>query len=275
MGTPAFAVPTLSALANAENICRVMGVFCQPDRPQGRGQKTAASPVSLAAEKLGIPVETPVKMRAPETEAILRAFAPDLVVVAAYGRILPPTLLGVPVAGCINVHASLLPRHRGASPIAHAILSGDAKTGVSIMKMDEGCDTGPVYCTQEITLSSQDTAGTLTPRLAQMGADLLRRSCLGSSRVRCSPQPRILPRRRWRRFSKKSKEHSIGVPKPRCWSVRCVPITPGRVPTASKTTCAFRSTAHVLRPGRQACPVRLWRLGRMALSSPAERTRWC
>ncbi len=145
MGTPAFAVPSLEALGRSSELFEVVGVVTQPDRPAGRGQHVAASPVKEAALTRHTALLQPTKMKAPETAAALEALRPDVMVVAAYGRILPPRLLGIAPHGCINVHASLLPRHRGASPIAHAILAGDRETGVSIMKMDEGCDTGPVY----------------------------------------------------------------------------------------------------------------------------------
>jgi len=173
MGTPAFSVPILKALLDAGPSYRVVGVFCQPDRPAGRGKKVTASPVRLEAETHSVPVYTPIKMRAPETEATLRDWAPQVAIVAAYGRILPPSLLAVPACGCINVHASLLPRHRGASPIAHALLAGDKTTGISIMKMDQGCDTGPVYATRELAVADDDTTASLTDKLSVLGADFL------------------------------------------------------------------------------------------------------
>jgi methionyl-tRNA formyltransferase len=173
MGTPEFAVPSLVALCQQTATCRVVGVFSQPDRPAGRGQKLTVSPVKAVAASRGLAVATPSKMRVPETETLLRDWAPDLVVVAAYGRILPPSLLAVPRFGCVNVHASLLPRHRGASPIAHAILLGDRHTGISIMRMDEGCDTGPVYLQADVAIEQTETTGSLTLKLATVGAQLL------------------------------------------------------------------------------------------------------
>lgn len=173
MGTPEFAVPSLEQIAREATTYELVGVVTQPDRPAGRGQRVVASPVKAASMRLGVPVLQPTKMKAPQTHDAIAGWAPDVVVVAAYGRILPPHLLAIAPYGCINVHASLLPRHRGASPIAHAILCGDAETGVSIMKMDEGCDTGPVYARQSLAIAANDTTGTLGEKLAQLGAALL------------------------------------------------------------------------------------------------------
>ncbi|NPA93082.1 MAG: methionyl-tRNA formyltransferase, partial [Chloroflexi bacterium] len=138
MGSPEFAVPTLRALAEAYP---VVGVVTQPDKPAGRGRKPTPPPVKREAQALGIPVMQPRRLRAPEAFEQLQAWQPDLIVVAAYGQILRPNVLELPRYGCINVHASLLPRWRGASPIQHAILHGDEETGITIMVMDEGMDT--------------------------------------------------------------------------------------------------------------------------------------
>jgi methionyl-tRNA formyltransferase len=173
MGTPGFAVPALAALAERPDLCSVVAVVTQPDRPAGRGQKLTPSAVKLAAQARGIPVLEPTKMKPPETREQLAAYAPDLAVVAAYGRILPKQLLELPKHGCLNIHASLLPRHRGASPITHAILEGDREVGVAIMQMNEGLDTGPVYAMRSRPASPDDTTGTLTVTLAEMGAQLL------------------------------------------------------------------------------------------------------
>lgn len=173
MGSPDFAVPSLEALVAARSLVEVVGVVTQPDKPAGRGQKLTSSEVNTATTRLGLPVFTPAKMKAPETLERLRAFAAELFVVAAYGRILPPPLLALPRLGCVNVHASVLPRHRGASPINHAILAGDAETGVSIMRMDEGLDTGPVYGVARCPVEHDDTTGSLTTRLSRLGAELL------------------------------------------------------------------------------------------------------
>ena len=173
MGSPAFAVPSLAAISERPDVCQVVGVVTQPDRPAGRGRKLTPNPVKVAAAARGIPTLQPTKLKAPETLEALAALRPDAVVVAAYGRILPPAILTLPRAGCTNVHASLLPRHRGASPIAHAILAGDPQTGISIMRMEEGLDTGPVYATTAVPIGPDDTCGTLTVSLAQRGAALL------------------------------------------------------------------------------------------------------
>ena len=190
MGTPAFAVPSLQALAERRDLCQVVAVVCQPDKPAGRGRKLAAAPVKVAAEAMGIPTHTPVKMKSPETAALLQAYQPDFMVVAAYGRILPPALLAVPRLGCINVHASLLPRHRGASPIAHVLLDGDAEAGVCIMGMEEGLDTGPVFARRALILAPEDTCGSLTIKLAEVGAALLQDSLanIGSGALKPVPQ---------------------------------------------------------------------------------------
>ena len=182
MGTPDFAVPVLHALAAAgpEHNWRVAGVATQPDRPAGRGMQLAPSPVKQAALEYGLPVLQPPRLRkAPEAVEELRALAPDLIVVAAYGLILPRAVLELPAFGCINVHASLLPAYRGASPIAAAILDGLAETGVSIMLMDEGMDTGPVLAQAHVPIYPDDTTLTLGKRLAGQGAALLRATLPG------------------------------------------------------------------------------------------------
>ncbi|MCW5890663.1 MAG: methionyl-tRNA formyltransferase [bacterium] len=171
MGTPAFACPSLRALLARRD--PVVGVVCQPDRPQGRGLAVTAPPVKTLALAHGVPVLQPTKVRDAAFLESLRALAPDLVVVAAYGRILPRPVLDLPPHGCINVHASLLPRHRGAAPIAHAILAGDAVTGVCIMAMAEEMDAGDVLLRRETPIRPDDTTGGLTERLAALGADAL------------------------------------------------------------------------------------------------------
>jgi len=170
MGSPDFAVPVLTALAGAYPLA---GVITQPDRPAGRGLTLVPPPVKEAAQALGIPVLQPEKLRAPEALSRLRAWSPDLIVVAAFGQILRPEVLELPPYGCLNVHASLLPRWRGAAPIQAALLAGDAETGISIMKMDPGVDTGPVLSQRALPIGARDTAGDLFDRLAPLGADLL------------------------------------------------------------------------------------------------------
>ncbi len=170
-GTPEFAASTLRALAESKHdVCLVL---TQPDRPKGRGRKLAASPVKSLAGELGVPVAQPVTLKDAAIREQLCKLDPDLMVVAAYGLLLPPEILIIPRLGCINVHASLLPRWRGAAPIVHAILAGDATTGVSVMRMEEGLDTGPVYRSAEIPVSEADTAQTLHDKLADLGARVL------------------------------------------------------------------------------------------------------
>lgn len=170
MGTPAFAVPTLRALAQQHT---VVGVVTQPDRPAGRGRQITESAVKQAAQHLGLPIIQPLKLREPAAMAQLQAWQPELIVVAAFGQILKPAVLELPPYGCINVHASCLPRHRGAAPIPAAILAGDAETGVTIMQMDVGLDTGPMLACRTTPILPTDTTATLTERLAQLGATLL------------------------------------------------------------------------------------------------------
>lgn len=170
MGSPDFAVPALRALASHYPIS---GVVTQPDRPAGRGRSVKAPAAKLAALALGLPVIQPERLTAPEAMQHLNGWTPDLIVVAAFGQILRPAVLALPTYGCLNVHASLLPRWRGAAPVQAAIAVGDAETGVTIMKMDEGLDTGGILAQQRIQIRPEDTAGSLTPRLAELGAELL------------------------------------------------------------------------------------------------------
>jgi methionyl-tRNA formyltransferase len=170
MGSPEFAIPTLVGLAEQFS---VVGVVTQPDKPAGRGRKLAPPPVKVKAEELGISVIQPPKLKSEEAFEQLTAWAPDVIVVAAYGKILRQNVLDLPKYGCINVHASLLPRWRGASPIQAAILHGDEKSGVSIMRMEAGLDTGPVLRMGETDILAEDTGETLTMRLAEIGAELI------------------------------------------------------------------------------------------------------
>lgn len=172
MGTPDFAVPSLQILVQTQNVA---GVVTQPDRPAGRGRHLRPSPVKVAAEKAGLPIYQPKSLRREEAAAPLRDWQPDMIVVAAFGQILRPHVLDMPPLGCINVHASLLPRWRGASPIHHAILAGDAATGITLMKMDVGMDTGPIYVQESLAIRPDETAATLHDRLAQLGAGMLAR----------------------------------------------------------------------------------------------------
>lgn len=170
MGTPQFAVPTLQALAARYTI---VGVVTQPDRPAGRGRTLQPSPVRQIAEALGIPVQTPRRLSRKASFAALAELQPDLIVVAAFGQILRQNVLDLPPWGCINVHGSILPRHRGAAPIAAAILAGDTQTGITIMRMDAGIDTGPTLSARVIPITPTHTTATLAAELAEVGAELL------------------------------------------------------------------------------------------------------
>jgi len=170
MGTPDFAVPVLKALIGRYEI---VGVVTQPDRRVGRGRRVEAPPTKVVALAHDLPVLQPPRLRHPEVVAELETLAPEVIVVAAYGQILPPEVLAIPPKGCLNVHASLLPRYRGAAPIAAAILAGEEETGVTIMLMDEGMDTGPILAQAICPISPQDTRGSLSAKLAQLGAELL------------------------------------------------------------------------------------------------------
>jgi methionyl-tRNA formyltransferase len=171
MGSPDFAVPSLRALVAARH--DVAAVVTQPDREAGRGRRLAPPAVKVVAQELSLPVLQPPSLRRPDTVTALAALRPDVIVVAAFGQILRRSVLDIPGYGVLNVHASLLPRWRGASPVTAAILAGDAQTGVSIMLLDEGLDTGPVLSTRATPIEALDTGGTLTDRLAEMGAELL------------------------------------------------------------------------------------------------------
>ena len=170
MGTPDFAVPTLRALAESTELVLVV---TQPDRPVGRGRKMASPPVKTAAIDLGVAVIAPEVVRGKRFASRIADLKPDILVTAAYGRILGRSLLATPTLGCLNVHASLLPKLRGAAPINWAIINGDEEAGVSIMSMEEGLDTGPVYRSTAVQIGPQETAGDLTGRLAELGAAVL------------------------------------------------------------------------------------------------------
>ena len=171
MGTPAYSVPVLSGLL--EEGYDVAGVYTQPDRPTGRGNRVVPPQVKRFALGKGLPVFQPVSLRGAETREQIASLSPDAIVVAAYGLLLPPRVLSLPELGCLNVHPSLLPRYRGASPVASAILNGDHVTGVTIIRMDEGMDTGPIIAQRETSIGPDDTTEDLTARLFQIGAALL------------------------------------------------------------------------------------------------------
>ncbi|WP_417517218.1 methionyl-tRNA formyltransferase [Minwuia sp.] len=189
MGTPDFAVPALKAVHAAGH--RIVAVYSQPPRAAGRGKKPRPGPVHKAAEELDLPVFTPKSLRNAEAQAEFARHEADVAVVAAYGLILPQAILDAPRLGCFNIHASLLPRWRGAAPIHRAVLAGDTKTGVTIMKMDAGLDTGDMALTVETPIGARDTTETLHDRLAQMGADLMVEALekLAKGRLALTPQP--------------------------------------------------------------------------------------
>ena len=186
MGTPAFAVPTLDRIVAAGH--RVEGVFTQPDRPKGRGRKDAMPPVKEAALRLGIAVHQPERVRRPEAIEQLRALAPDAMVVVGYGQLLPKAILDIPPRGSINVHASLLPKYRGAAPIQWAIARGETRTGVTTMLINDCLDTGDVLLRWETEIGPDENAGELGARLAEAGADLLVRTLAELDAIRPEPQ---------------------------------------------------------------------------------------
>ncbi len=186
MGTPDFAVPSLEALIPTGN---VVGVVTQPDRPAGRGNKLRQPPVKVAALNADLPVYQPESLRSRDAAAPIAAWQPDLIVVAAFGQILRRHLLELPRLGCVNVHASLLPRWRGASPIQHAILAGDAETGVTLMQMDRGLDTGDMLVKESLMIATDETAATLHDRLAALGGEMMTRYLPDLLNGRLSPTP--------------------------------------------------------------------------------------
>ena len=187
MGTPEFSVPVLDALiAAGHDLCCV---YCQPPRPAGRGKKDRPAPVQARAEALGLMVRHPVSLRTQAAQAEFAALNADVAVVVAYGLILPQAILDAPVRGCLNIHASLLPRWRGAAPIHRAIMAGDAETGVCIMQMDAGLDTGPVLLRQAMPIHATDTTGQLHDRLSALGAALICKALSGLDDLTPQPQP--------------------------------------------------------------------------------------
>lgn len=186
-GTPDFAVPALRALIDSRH--QVVGVLTRPDRPKGRGQRIAASPVKQAAEAAHLPVAQPETLKSDAGRADLVSWNPDVLVVVAYGLILPPAALALPRLGCVNIHASLLPRWRGAAPIQRAILAGDEYTGATIMLMDAGLDTGPVLLQRRLRIEAEDTGGSLHDRLSVLGAQALLEALDGLARGTLSARP--------------------------------------------------------------------------------------
>ena len=188
-GTPEFSVPALQALHDAGH--SIVAAYTQPDRPAGRGREVASSAVKQRALALGVPVEQPPTLKSPDAQQRLAAYAPDLMVVVAYGLILPQAVLDIPRLGCLNIHGSLLPRWRGAAPIQRAVLAGDERTGISIMLMDAGLDTGPELLRRELTIGPHETGGELHDRLAPLGAQAIVEAVQGwaAGTLRAMPQP--------------------------------------------------------------------------------------
>ena len=171
MGTPDFAVKTLDSIVKSGH--EICAVYTQPDKPKGRGHKLMPSEVKAYALDKGFTVYQPLTLKAQEEIDLINSMSPDLIVVAAYGRILPKAVLDAPKYGCINVHASILPKYRGAAPIQRSVIDGEKKTGVTIMQMNEGLDTGDILCIEEMDITSEDTAGSMFEKLAVLGADML------------------------------------------------------------------------------------------------------
>ena len=186
-GTPEFAVPSLKTLLDSDH--EVIAVVTQPDRQSGRGRRMKPCPVKAAAEEAGIKVLQPRSVREPEFIDELKQLAPTLIVVVAYGQILPPEIIHMPEFGCVNVHASLLPKYRGAAPINKALIDGEEKTGVMTMIMDEGMDTGPVLLKEETKITQEDTAGSLSKRLSEIGAGRLIPTLKGLGKGNLKPIP--------------------------------------------------------------------------------------
>ena len=187
MGTPDFSVPALDALVGAGH--EIACVYTQPPRPGGRGQRSRPSPVQARAEALGLAVRSPASLRDPGEQAAFAALGAEVAVVVAYGLILPKAMLAAPARGCLNIHASLLPRWRGAAPIQRAVMAGDARTGVSIMAMEAGLDTGPVLLDAAVEIGPEDTAGDLHDRLAALGARLIVEALDRIDELTAAPQP--------------------------------------------------------------------------------------
>jgi methionyl-tRNA formyltransferase len=187
-GTPQFAVPSLKYLLSQTEI-EVAAVITQPDRPKGRGQEISQSPVKRVALDAGVPVHQPQKIRAPEFQPVLEALAPDAIVIIAYGQIIPARLLSIPKLGWINLHASLLPKYRGAAPINWAIVNGETITGITTMRIDAGMDTGDMLLQQEITIGAKETAPELAARMSEAGAPLMLETLLGLQSGDIQPQP--------------------------------------------------------------------------------------
>ena len=226
MGTPEFAVPTLEWLVSSEH--QVVGVYTQPDRPAGRGRGLSASPVKVVAERHHLEVRQPLKMGPAEVEHLAN-LKPDVIVLAAFGQLLRQEVLDIPCYGGLNVHPSLLPRHRGPSPVARAILAGDSETGVTIMLMDAGMDTGPILSQARVAIEPQATTGTLTACLAQVSAELLAQTLPQWLKGEIKPQPQDERQATYtQRFSKEDGELDWRLPAEELWRrVRAFQPWPG------------------------------------------------
>ncbi|MEK7279713.1 MAG: methionyl-tRNA formyltransferase, partial [Nitrospirota bacterium] len=187
MGTPEFALPSLEALNRSGD--DLLGVVTQPDRPKGRGGLLSPPPIKPAAIKMGCEVYQPEKVRERDFINRIRGLKPDLIVVVAFGQILPKDIIDIPLCGCVNVHASMLPKYRGAAPVNWAIINGDKRTGVTTMMMDAGMDTGPILLQQETEIYEEDTAGSLLRRMSRLGAGLLVETISGIRENRIIPRP--------------------------------------------------------------------------------------
>ena len=187
MGTPQFAVPPLRALRHAGH--DIIAVVTRTDKPAGRGKVLTPPPVKTAALDLGVPVQQPKRVRAPESVAAIQALAPDVIVVAAYGQILPKELLELPTYGCINIHASLLPAYRGAAPVNWAIINGEPETGVTIMQMDEGMDTGAMLLREAVAIGPRDTTGSMLEKLSLLGSRMVVEALAGLADGTLTPVP--------------------------------------------------------------------------------------
>lgn len=188
MGTPQFAVPSLEIL---HKNFQVVAVVTQPDKPKGRGHRLASSPVKLKAEELGLTVFQPLRVRDPEFLATLQELRPDIILVAAYAKLIPPSILNLPRLGCVNLHPSLLPRHRGAIPVPAAIMAGDRVTGITTFLMGEGYDTGDVLLQREVDIDPEESGSELLDRLSHIGAEILLETVLGLEAGRIEPVPQV------------------------------------------------------------------------------------
>lgn len=207
MGTPDFAVGTLRALIEAPQY-HVQAVFTQPDKPKGRGKAMQMTPVKEVAAESGITVYQPVRIREPQWEEVLKELAPDVIVVVAFGQLIPKNILNLPKYGCINVHASLLPKYRGAAPIQWAVINGEKESGVTTMRMDEGLDTGDMIMKETVTLDENETGGSLFDKLSAVGASLLIRTldAISAGTAQYEQQPKESPTSYAAMFTKKDGE---------------------------------------------------------------------